>query len=502
MNTSYSSFLLLIISMTFLFTACSKEDTLSDLTVTNGTASTSSNAFTSDINPNLDPSLNPPRNPVLRSKLGPSQNPEGPASGMSNDVVLQWTELFLELERYALGMRPNASARAMAYIQLAAYETVQPGMSNYKSLERDLPGFNLRDIRRPRRIDRQIALNSAYAVVLDHFLLNVTDNRKAAIAYLEEEIHDVLSDNQPRNVVEDSKRWGENVAKAVIIYSQTDQEAEQQILEPQPLSYEPPTGDGYWTYSHDAERALFPYWESVRTFVIAPEETTSLPPVEYSEDPNSNYYSQMQEVYDVNNTAREEDNEELWIAEFWSDDVEGLMMSPPARQLAIAAQLAEERELKLDETLALFVKLGFSLNDAAVSTWKYKYQYMVMRPNVFIHEFIDPDFQTNLFRFIYWPNPTFPGYPSGHSAFASAAAGVFIDAFGDNTSFTDRTHEGRTEFRSTPRTYSSFTEMADENGYSRIPLGVHVRMDCTEGLRLGYEISDAVNELKLKRNPS
>jgi hypothetical protein len=39
--------------------------------------------------------------------------------------------------------------------------------------------------------------------------------------------------------------------------------------------------------------------------------------------------------------------------------------------------------------------------------------------------------------------------------------------------------------------------MAYENAYSRIPLGVHVRMDCDEGLRLGYEIADAVNDVNL-----
>ena len=208
----------------------------------------------------------------------------------------------------------------------------------------------------------------------------------------------------------------------------------------------------------------------------------------------------MREVYNVNNTAKEEDNEQLWIAEFWSDDVENVMFSPPARQFSIANQLIKQYQLNLEQTLALYVKLGFSLNDAAVSTWKYKYEYMVMRPNVFIHEFIDPNFQTNLYRLIYWPNPSFPGYPSGHSCFASAAAGVFIDFFGNSINFTDRSHEGRTEFRGTPRTFSSFTDMAEENGYSRIPLGVHIRMDCTEGLRLGYEISDAVNQLNLKRD--
>ena len=40
--------------------------------------------------------------------------------------------------------------------------------------------------------------------------------------------------------------------------------------------------------------------------------------------------------------------------------------------------------------------------------------------------------------------------------------------------------------------------MAAENAYSRIPLGVHIRMDCDEGLRLGYEISDAVNDLNMR----
>jgi len=123
---------------------------------------------------------------------------------------------------------------------------------------------------------------------------------------------------------------------------------------------------------------------------------------------------------------------------------------------------------------------------------------MVMRPSVFIHDFIDPSHQTNLFRLIPWPNPTFPSYPSGHSAFV-AAAGLLIDFFGDEASFTDHSHEGRTELRGQPRSFDTFEDMAVENGYSRIPLGVHIRMDCTEGLRLGYEISRAVNRYNVRR---
>jgi len=209
----------------------------------------------------------------------------------------------------------------------------------------------------------------------------------------------------------------------------------------------------------------------------------------------------MEEVYQVNNDARSENGEQLWIAEFWSDDVENLMMSPPARQISIANQLIDQYSLSLAESLALMTKLGFAMNDAAVAAWKYKYEHMVMRPSVYLREFIDPEYQTNLFRLVFWPNPGFPGYPSGHSAFASAAGGVFINTFGNNTDFTDRTHEGREEFKGEPRTFTSFADLAEENAFSRIPLGVHIRMDCTEGLRLGYEIADGVNELRLQQNP-
>ena len=226
-----------------------------------------------------------------------------------------------------------------------------------------------------------------------------------------------------------------------------------------------------------------------------------LRPIDYSSDPSSAYYQQMVDVYNANNSAKEEQNEELWIAEFWSDDAEGLVFSPPARQFSIANQLIDQYEMNLEQTLSLFVKVGFALNDAAVATWKYKYDYMVMRPNVFIHEFIDPGFQTNLFKLVYWPNPSFPGYPSGHSCFASAAAGVFIDVLGNTTDFTDRSHEGRTEFKGEPRTFSSFRRLARENAFSRVPLGVHIDMDCAEGLRLGYEISDAINNFDLEKGP-
>ena len=142
--------------------------------------------------------------------------------------------------------------------------------------------------------------------------------------------------------------------------------------------------------------------------------------------------------------------------------------------------------------------MGFAINDAAVSAWDDKYTYNTQRPSTFIIANMDADFETNLARFISSPNPAFPSYPSGHATFAGAAAGVFTGFFGSDTiDFTDRSHVDRTEFNGTPRSFSSFTQLADENAYSRVPLGVHVQADSDEGVRLGYEIASSVNSFDL-----
>ncbi len=413
-------------------------------------------------------------------------------------LITEWNTLWLELDRYATGMRPNVTARALAYIHLAAYETVVHEIEDYTTNTTRLPNLDIDFSLREGDVDAQIALNTLYAQVFDHFMINVQNGVDSNIETLKSQMESEYAVGITEQSRQNSVAWGQYVAQQIISYATTDTEAEQQLSEPQPLSYEPPVGEGFWTYSADEERALFPYWGSVRTFVISSDATSSIaPPIEYSEHSNSAYFAQMLEVQQMNDQAKLENNEDLWIAEFWSDDVEGLMMSPPGRQISIANQLIEQYDLGYKEAIVLLLKLGFSLNDAAVSIWADKYEYMVMRPSVYIHEFIDPEYQTNLFRLVFWPNPSFPGYPSGHSTFASAAAGVFIDKFGDSVNFTDRSHEDRIEFRGMPRTFTSFSQMAEENAFSRIPLGVHIRMDCTEGIRLGYEISDAVNNFDM-----
>lgn len=424
---------------------------------------------------------------------------ETQVENLTTTLITQWNSQWLTIDRHTENMRPNTIARALAYIHLAGYEAAVADMDGYISNSNRLQGFTIDFSRREANVDLNLALNKTYALVAEHFMFSVTQqSAMAEISTLYEENKVEFSIGLSQSEIDNSINWGTYVAESVIAYSQTDSEAETQIIDPNPASYIPPVGDGLWIAGED-ESAWFPYWETVRTFVITPSETSSIAPeAEYSTDASSRYYEKMDEVNVICTTAQLEDNEDLWIAEFWSDDVEGLMMSPPGRQFSIANQLILQEELSYEQSLELLLRLGFAINDAAVSAWADKYTYNTQRPSTYIIEYINEDFTTNLARFISSPNPAFPSYPSGHATFAGAAAGVFSSLFeGDSINFTDRTHEARSEFRGLPRSYTSFSEMAEENAYSRVPLGVHVQADSDEGLRLGYEIAEAVSNYNL-----
>ena len=53
------------------------------------------------------------------------------------------------------------------------------------------------------------------------------------------------------------------------------------------------------------------------------------------------------------------------------------------------------------------------------------------------------------------------------------------------------------DFKATPRKYTSFAEMANENALSRLYMGVHYRMDCEEGLRLGRLVGQRIADFPL-----
>jgi hypothetical protein len=82
---------------------------------------------------------------------------------------------------------------------------------------------------------------------------------------------------------------------------------------------------------------------------------------------------------------------------------------------------------------------------------------------------------------------------------AGAASEVLSDIFGISYAMTDRCHENRSEFEGKARYFNSFDEMSNEDAISRVPLGVHFRMDCEQGVALGKRCARKVNDLPWKK---
>jgi membrane-associated phospholipid phosphatase len=194
--------------------------------------------------------------------------------------------------------------------------------------------------------------------------------------------------------------------------------------------------------------------------------------------------------------------EDEWIADFWSDDCPTKTFTPAARWIAITNQLIEEKGARLDLAVFAYAKVGMGLNDAGVRCWHEKYRYNVLRPIDYIRQVMAGQEGWNSIMCPTSGNfltPNFPAYPSGHATFGGVAAEILTDLFGFNYAMTDRCHEGRVEFLSTPRSYKNFYEMAQENAYSRLPIGVHYKMDAEAGVELGYQIGRKINNLPWKK---
>ena len=422
-------------------------------------------------------------------------------SNFDSEIIRTWNDLYLTIEKDLSGFRPSATSRAIGYIQLAAYETCVPGMPGYISNSTYQKGLKIPELKVSNSdINWNVALNACYSTMLRQMMLQTTASQNALIAKTESEMNTHLRSTTFGDVFDNSVEWGRSVAQSVLVFAGSDEEGYSQVLNPFPASYVPPTGQGKWEpTAPNFTPALFPYWGKARVFAARPEDLVSPEPLPFSTSESSEYYRQHKQLNDMVTNLTHENR---WIAEFWSDDIVGLTFSPPARLIAIANQMLILENMNLADGLHLYCKLGLAINDASVAAWNSKYIYNTERPETYIKKYINPGFESILGEAIgkRGIEPPFPGYPSGHSTFGGVQAGIFNEFFGPVYTFTDNCHKDRTEFLGQPRTFTTWNQMAEENAYSRIPLGVHIKMDCDEGLRLGHLIAARVNAYKLRYN--
>jgi hypothetical protein len=429
------------------------------------------------------------------------------------EAALEWNNLFLQIERYATGYRPGPAPRALAHLGLAAYEACVTGMPEYNSLENRFNGLNIPNIDGGKQYHWPSVVHGVYSVMMPRFFTEEPPaDVRNAWDVLVNRLDEKYAAEAGTEVFNRSKAYGESVGLAVWEWSTTDPYGHEAYKNPfgnytTNESYDWQShydGPGDWQPTSPGPTSpMFPYIRKARAFTLTESEKTCLPPssyfMEYSENPNSEYYSQALQVYTKN---AETDYTTEWIGEFWSDDLTGLTFSPGPRWVAIANQAIEAEHSSLETALEAYAKSGIAVWDANIACWNSKYTYNVERPDTYIKRVIDPTYKPNLNNPITGDvgfTPPFPAYPSGHGTMGAAGAEALASVFGYSYSMTDRCHLGRTEFEGVPRTFGSFYEMAQENAWSRVLLGVHWRMDADEAMRFGTTIGRKVNALPWKK---
>ncbi len=420
-------------------------------------------------------------------------------------IAVDWNNLFLDIERYAAGYRPGPAPRALSLLGIASYEACISGMPDYQSIQSSLPGLKIPIMSTGLEYHWPTVVNAIYGSMMPRFFSQVRPELFVKIDQLKVKYENIYAGTVNQVVYDRSKAHGEAVANAVWEWSKTDFYGHDAYKDPFKgwdwKAEFKKAGD--WKPSDEVNgKGMFPLWGRARSYTLNTEEklTCRKPVAPYSEAVGSPYYVQAAEVMSHNTPTQPYESE--WIGEFWSDDILNLTFSPGPRWIAIATQVYERENCSLETAIYANAKVGMAIHDAAVGCWHSKYKYNIERPYTYIRKVIDPNWKTNL----YDPNtnttnitPSFPAYPSGHSTMGGAGAEALSSIFGYNYAMTDNCHKLRTDFTGTPRTFDSFIEMANENAYSRIPLGVHWRMDCEEGVRFGIEIARRVNALPWKK---
>jgi len=404
---------------------------------------------------------------------------------------------------------PGRASRAMAIVHIAIFDTINAILGGYQSYT----GID--------SAPHPVSTVAAVAQAAHDTLVSLFPSQKAAFDEdLAEDLLRVNSDKQKSNGI----AFGKQIAAAILTSRISDGSEKPEVH----LGVHYSTSDlpGHWRQDPISLNpiALGAHWGECRPFVIKSTAQFQVPPPPaLSSAAYTTAYNEAKTFGGDGITTRTQHTpEQTFIGTFWAYDGTPSLCAPPRLYNQITVHIADQTKLRPIELARLLALVNVSMADAAMSIWESKYHYDFWRPITGIRESDhgtgptgagdgndatvgDPTFTplgapaSNLNG----PNftPPFPAYPSGHAGFGGAIFETLRRFYGtDNIGFTfvsdefngvTKDHDGNVR-PYMPRNFSTLSQAEEENGQSRIYLGIHWRFDKTAGIAQGRRVADYV----------
>ncbi len=423
-------------------------------------------------------------------------------------VIAQWNQLAIDTSGIdhkpsSAGeqLGPHRSSRAMAIVHIAMFDAVNSISGHYFTYSSLPPAPST------------ATMSVAAAQAAHDALASLYPSQKAAFDTLLATHLAAFVDGRGKN---NGILVGQRAAQAILAARVNDGSAYREPI----VGVDIPlaTGLGQWTpdpLNHNLT-ALGAYWGKVKPFVISSgKRYRAPPPPSLLSNTYANAYNDAMALGgDGVTTPTSRTTLQSNIGLFWAYDGMPSLCAPPRLYNQIAMQIARDQGTASDanELIYYLALVNVAMADAAISAWDSKYYYNFWRP-VTAARVDDGNANTaTIWNFTPIgapasntsnPNftPPFPTYPSGHATFGGALFEVIRNYYGTDAiafDFTSDEFNGKTAGHDGvvrpvwKRHFSSLSQAEEENGQSRIYLGIHWAFDKTSGITMGNRVGDAV----------
>lgn len=403
----------------------------------------------------------------------------------SSEVALKWLDLQYKISLEPQSLKPGLAVMATrfyAYCGVALYESVVPGMPAYQSLSGQLNGMPVMPFTEVGTAYHwPTCVNAALAYMTQKMLPLISAANIFSIDSLENALNVQFQSETDVSTFQRSFDFGKSVAEMIFNWSGTD--GVMTIVNTYP-PFVPPVGPGLWvpTPPNFQPMSLMGYFGGTRTMIPGIlDETLLPPPMEYSTNPNSNFYISMNELYSASQSLTAEQRAQ---ALYWRGTMGG---ANSAHWYAILKKvLIEQGEAAmLDKAALAYCKMGIAGFDAGISKNKSLYLYNQLRPITYIRNTLGYSTWNSLF-----PTNISPGYPELHAAEHSVYATAMSSLFGNNYQFSTT----GTQNQNLPGyNFNSFNDAMIHATQSRFYAGVGTQEAVDAGIWIGNKTAAFMN---------